>query len=242
MRSHCPWVIVATLIIVAARAAGGAAGPYYEKPRMGDALTFWGWSADGRQFAYETWTNGGGEPLDCHDEAVLTIYDAVKDRATMGGVVRSTSVGNSDRCTNPDVRATMNRDRAAHLRRHHVTERFAGPLRFQVASGGGSGTLALSGTTVLQARLSIRDGNRRDVMANSSRPGMSYRLSVVVGAGQKRVIAEGPRRGALSLSLDGALVFVGPTEHFAALCLPVNYSVYHGTWTHWDCHSVPLAE
>ena len=229
-------------LLLAAWPASAEPPPYYEKPRQGDGLTFWGWSPDGRRFAYETWADGGGLPLDCYDEATLTVRDADRDRPVADGVLRSVTKPGVDRdhCVNPDVRATLASQRPAALGRHQVVARAARPLGFDVAAGGNRGSLTLPSGHVLRADLAGHAVDAGVVAAHPDRPACSYRLTLAVDGAVVRTVDAGPWPGALRTALDDARVFVAPSARFAAICLPVSYAAHHGVWAHWDCHGAPL--
>lgn len=219
------------------------AKPYREAPRQGDHLTVWGWSKDERQFAYETWANGGGSPLDCYDEAVLTFLDTRTDHPAPGGVIRSVTRpgADPDHCVNPDVRATLSARRSALLRSHGVTAHASRALAFRVAADGRTGAVALPSGHLLHATFSGRAIDPEVVAAHPDRPAFAYHLVLSLDGRVVRTIDAGPWPSALGTGLADARVFISPSGRTAALCLPVSYMAHHGVWARWDCHGLSLS-
>jgi hypothetical protein len=216
--------------------------PYHEPQRpMRDSFTFWGWSEDGQRFAYETYSFSGGEPTDCSEAAVLIVYDAVHDRVVPDGSLRVESgAGNDkDHCRIPDVQAVLAMRRSEHLRRHHIIERFVLPGRFETGQDD-VWTVALRSGHTARARLRAADLDRADVRQDPTRMGASYRLVLTLEGAEPKEVSTGPRAGALHFEFDDAIAFTDPKRQFVALCIPATYAVAHGTWSHWDCHGLPL--
>lgn len=238
--------VIALVVLELAACAGSAradsAAPYREPQRpMRDSFTFWGWSEDGQRFAYETYSFSGGEPTDCSETAVLIVYDGARDRVVPDGTLRveSGAADNKGDCQIPDVQAALAERRSEHLRRHHIGKRFVGPSRFEAGPSGGW-TVALRSGHTARVQLTVRELDRTDVWQDPTRLGASYRLVVTLEGTEPREVATGPRAGALHPELDDAIAFADPTQHFAALCVPVTYAVTHGAWTRWDCHGLRL--
>jgi len=208
---------------------------------MHDSFTFWGWSEDGQRFAYETYSFSGGEPTDCSEAAVLIVYDAVHDRVAPDGTLRVESGAGDDKghCRIPDVQAALATRRSEYLRRQHIIERLVLPGRFETGQDGGWTVSLRSGHTA-RARLRADDLDRADVRQDTTRLGASYRLVLTVEGAEPKEVSTGPRAGALHFEFDDAIAFTDPKRQFVALCVPVTYAVAHGTWSHWDCHGLPL--
>jgi hypothetical protein len=247
-RTHDPemgHLRLGVIALVAVPAVGHADGgaPYREPQRaMRDSFTFWGWSDDGRRFAYETYSSSGGEPTDCSETAVLIVHDAARDRIFPDGTLRvaSGAADGKGHCRTPDVQAALARRRDAHLRRHHVTVHGVEARRLE-PDPAGRWTVALCPAHTASVQLEARDEDREDVQQDPTRMGASYRLLITLDGAPPREIMTGPRAGALHPELADAIVFADPAQRFAALCVPVTYAVPHGSWTRWDCHGLSLA-
>lgn len=220
------------------------AAPYREQtPAMSDSFTFWGWSDDGRRFAYEAYSFSGGEPLDCADEATLLVRDAVEDELAPGGERRIQGGGQepSGRCRVPDVRAALDRERDARLAAQQIrVGGFLGPSRFTPLAAGGF-SIDLGPPRTGHARLlASASPQAPDAADPAVPPDFTYRLLLSFDRGGPRELGSGPLPGAIAASLDDALAFFDLQQRSVAVCLPVTYAVTHGTWTRWACHGLPL--
>ena len=233
---------VLALVVLPVVVHADRAPPYQEPQRpMRDSFAFLGWSEDGKRFAYETRSFGGGEPTDCSDMAALVVYDASRDQATPGATLRVASGPGDDHghCRTPDVQAALANQRIEHLRRHEIGDQFTGPSRFE-RDQANDWTVALGSGRTASVKLVARDLDRPDVSSNPGRPGASYRLVVTLEGGRPLEITAARRTGVLRPDLDEALVFTDAKQRFAALCVPVVFAVTHGVWSHWDCRGLPL--
>jgi hypothetical protein len=221
------------VLLVATAAYGGERAWQAPAQSMRDSFTFWGWSADGHRFAYETYSFSGGEPNDCEEQAVLTVYDTTNDRPAPGGVLRVAS-GPRDAaggCQVADVRAALAKQRGELLHRFAIVTRSPEPATFDEAARG-DWTVALGGRMAAHARL--------DVDAAESRAGLAYRLTLRLDGGGERTIASRLAAGAERPTLADALAFTDRGRHAVVICVPVLYAVTHGSWSRWDCHATEL--
>lgn len=100
----------------------------YDMEKYVDGFTFWGWSADGSRYAYETHRGNQGA-IECDAGAELTVVDATTDRYAEGGqleVKATTEVFvEGEACTIEDVLKLLDAQREAHLAKFGIVEGLA---------------------------------------------------------------------------------------------------------------------
>jgi hypothetical protein len=218
-----------------------------------DSFVFWGWTEDGQRFAYESYSPAAGaDPAPCSDEVALLLYDAAHDKPIPGVELRIPGGGQDEagRCRIPDVRAVLDGERDNHLREQGVvTGAFIGASSFDPTPEGGfavalgTARIGYAQLTALPPEPAAAPPPAPDAAEGAPPPpppSASYQLTITLDGAAPRTLTFGPHPGAVSASLDGALAFTDPKQHFAALCLPIGFQVNGSTWARWDCHGMPL--
>lgn len=215
-----------------------------------DDLAFWGWTADGKRFAYEIYAPAPGGPSACADEVALLLYDAANDKPVPEGELRIPSGGadESGSCRIPDVRAVLDGERDNQLRQHGVTAgAFVGPSRFDPTPEGGfavafgTSRIGFAQLTEVPQPAPPPPGDAEPAEpVEPPPPSVSYQLTITLDGASPRSITFGPHPGATGASLASALAFTDPKQNFAAMCLPVTFKVGEGKRTRWDCHGLFL--
>lgn len=213
--------------------------------REGDAATgiddfaFWGWSEDGRYYAFETFHAGAGM-ANCEGEAELSIVDAQTDRYADDGHVRLQHAdAEAETCDPPDLKQELAYRRAPRLERYGISpEHVGGPLAFE---GGPE-----------RFRLALPDGGlpitfTLHVLHGSSDPmeaaeGAAYVLRMEQSGMSPVVVELGRRRRpwTLSYGLDQGMAFIGPKGRHAAILVAQRQVMPEGVRTTWMSNGVTL--
>lgn len=207
--------------------------PYHrtgDRGRQVDALTFWGWSRDGRYFAFETAYAGPGAAA-CEGQIDLFVVDADTDTIARDGHLEVHHADpDGEPCDPPDLQATMDAARPALLRRYGVEP---GHLRAPIeprpaaASDGKRYTLALPSGRVVEATLSVRHGGR-DVAHEG---GASFTLELAAAGGPPLLVEPGQRRRPFVWDYALGPLFVSPDGGHAALLVRTTRLSFEGDRT-----------
>ncbi len=211
-----------------------AAEPY---ARAGDPkdqreeLRFWGFSADGTRYAFETYYHGPGA-THCEGEASLFIVDADKDAFVDGSpLVLKHKQPEVERCDPPDLRAEMDRHREQLLHRHEIVVGNQGPAIVPAPAVDEQGkarasTIALPAGTSLRAEVVVIGGDREKV----GERGAAYKLTLVRDGQPPKVVEPGTRRRPFmwDYNLDEGVVFVGPDGRHLAIVLGTAQRSFEG--------------
>ena len=144
-----------------------------------DLLQFWGFSADGLRYAFETYDHGPGA-VKCEGEASLFIVDAEQDSFVDGlPLILKHKQPDAERCDPPDLRAELDRHRDELFHRHGIIVGNQGPAivprpAVTTSGSGRSSTLDLPSGKQLRAQLEVLDGDREKV----GERGAAYRLTL----------------------------------------------------------------
>jgi len=195
-----------------------------------DELTFWGFSPDGRHYAFETYYYGPGA-AECEGLATLHVVDADTDTYAEGTPleIKHRDPG-ADRCDPPDIKAEMERHRAEMLHRHGIlTGNQGAPIipTLDITTRGvsPSWTLMLPDGP-LRAELAVLHGGRE----NAGEPGAAYTLTLHGAAGTKTLVEDGKRRRPFvwDYSLDGGVAFLSPDRKHLAIVLTTKQLSFEG--------------
>jgi|GEM_PF-1650724 len=213
---------------------GPPAEPY---ARAGDPkdqreeLRFWGFSADGTRYAFETYYHGPGA-AHCEGEASLFVVDAGKDAFVDGSpLVIKHKQPEAERCDPPDLRAEMDRHREQLLHRHAIVVGNQGPAIVPAPAIDEQGkarasTIALPTGTSLRAEVVVTGGDREKV----GERGAAYKLTLVRDGQPPKVVEPGTRRRPFmwDYNLDEGVVFVGPGGRHLAIVLGTAQRSFEG--------------
>lgn len=209
-----------------------------------DGLTFWGFSKDGRYFAFETSFAGPGAAT-CEGEVDLFIVDADTDSFVPDGHVEiRPKHPDAEPCDPPDLQAAMDGQRPVLLRKYGIepghllppvepapageprpgVERYTLPL-----PSGGSGI----------AELEVLHGGRDTAHEGK---GAAFKLSVVVGEAPPLLIEPGQRRRPYVWDYDfgHGLVFYSPDRTHAALLTATIQLSFEGDRTSYLANGIVI--
>ena len=197
-----------------------------------DLLQFWGFSADGLRYAFETYDHGPGA-VKCEGEASLFIVDAEQDSFVDGlPLILKHKQPDAERCDPPDLRAELDRHRDELFHRHGIIVGNQGPAiiprpAVTTSGSGRSSTLDLPSGKQLRAQLEVLGGDREKV----GERGAAYRLTLAAdGDPAPRIVEPGERRRPWiwDYDLDQGLAFIGPDGHHMALLLATTRRSFEG--------------
>ncbi len=203
-----------------------------------DELVFWGWSADGRYFAFETF-HAGAQMARCEGEAELSIVDATTDRYAEDGHIQLTyRDAEADVCDPPDLRVELGHRRSARLERYGIEASHISPsVSFEGA--GERWTVALPDGS--EAAVTFRVLHATDDPMDAA-DGAAFELRLAVPGRPELQVEAGARRRPWTLSYDLAqgMVFVGPGATHAALMVAQRQVMAEGVRTTWMSNGVVL--
>ena len=196
-----------------------------------DELRFWGFSADGLRYAFETWDAGPGAAT-CEGEASLFIVDAEADAFLPDlPLILKHKQPDAERCDPPDLRAELMRHREELFHRHGIIVGNQGPAivprpAVTTRGTGRTSTIDLPSGRQLRAAIEVKDGDREKV----GERGAAYRLTLGLEGDDPRVIESGERRRpwVWDYDLDQGLAFIGPDGHHMALLIATTRRSFEG--------------
>ncbi len=205
-------------------------GPYTaagDRAQQRDELTFWGFSADGRRYAFETYYYGPGA-AECEGLATLYVVDADTDTFAAGSPleIKHRDPG-AERCEPPDLKAEMARHRDELMHRHEIVIGNQGPaiVPTRAAATKPTWTLDLPGGP-LRAELEVLFGGRD----NAGEPGAAYTLTLRGPGDLATIVEAGKRRRPFiwDYSLDGGVAFLSPDRLHLAIVLTSKQLSFEG--------------
>ncbi len=210
-----------------------------------DELRFWGFSADGTRYAFETFYAGPGATT-CEGQASLFIVDADSDSFVAGSpLVLKHKQPDAERCDPPDLRAEMDRHREQLLHRHGIVTGNQGPAIVPAPAVNTKGTarastVALPAGSTLRAEIQVIDGDREKV----GERGAAYKLSLIKEGQAPKVIEPGTRRRPFmwDYNLDEGVVFVGPDGRHLAIVLGTAQRSFEGDRHSYMSNAVKLPD
>jgi hypothetical protein len=210
-----------------------------------DELRFWGFSADGTRYAFETWYAGPGA-AQCEGQASLFIVDAETDAFVADSpLVLKHKQPEAERCDPPDLRGEMDRHREELLHRHGIVVGNQGPaiLAKPVVTEKGTGrnsTIDLPSGKQLRAELEVIGGDREKV----GEKGAAYKLTLHAEGAAPLVVETGERRRPWiwDYSLDEGLVFVGPGGRHLAIVIATTQRSFEGDRHSYMSNAVKLPD
>lgn len=210
----------------------------HDATRGADELVFWGWSADGRHFAFETYFRGAGM-AECEGEAELTIVDAQTDRyAADGHVVVRHRDPDAEVCDPPDLREELGYRRDPRLHREGISTALGtGPI--PIEGSGEQWRFVLPSGEAVELSFRVRHGTDDPMEAAD---GAAYELRMTVPGGEEVVVERGLRRRPwiMGYDLSQGMVFVGPHGAHAAILVAQEQVIPEGTRTTWMANGVAL--
>ena len=196
-----------------------------------DELKFWGFSADGARYAFETYYHGPGG-AQCEGQASLFIVDADSDSFVPDSpLIIKHKDPDAARCDPPDLRAEMDRSREQLLHRHGIVVGNQGPAIIPTPvtndkATGRASTLTLPSGLTLRAEVEVIDGDREKV----GERGGAYRLTLIRDGQPPKIVEPGTRRRPFvwSYDLDEGVAFLGPDGHHLAILLGTAQRSFEG--------------
>lgn len=197
-----------------------------------DELRFWGFSADGLRYAFETFDAGPGA-VKCEGEASLFIVDSERDTFVDGlPLILKHKQPDAERCDPPDLHAELARHRDELFHRHGIVVGNQGPAivprpAVTTRGTGRASTIDLPSGKQLRAELEVKDGDREKV----GERGAAYRLTLAVdGDPAPRIVEDGERHRPWiwDYDLDQGLAFIGPDGHHMAILLGTTRRSFEG--------------
>ena len=210
-----------------------------------DELRFWGFSADGSKYAFETYDHGPGA-TPCEGQASLFIVDADSDSFVKDSpLVIKHKQPDAERCDPPDLRAEMDRHREQLLHRHAIVVGNQGtPIvpapAVDEAGKARASTIALPSGTMLRAEVQVIDGDREKV----GERGAAYKLTLTREGQPPKPIEPGTRRRPFvwDYNLDEGVVFVGPDGRHLAIILGTAQRSFEGDRHSYMSNGVKLPD
>lgn len=203
-----------------------------------DDLAFWGWSPDGRLFAFETYFHGA-QMAECEGEAELTIVDATTDRyAKDGHVVVKPRDPEAEVCDPPDLREELGYRRDPRLRREAISPALGtGPIPLEGSGENWSFALPTGERVEITFRVSFAT---EDPMEAAD--GAAYELRMTLPDGEEVVVERGlrRRRWIMDYDLGQGMVFVGPNDAYVAILVAQTQVIPEGTRTTWMANGARL--
>jgi len=193
-----------------------------------DVLTFWGWSADGARYAFETFDHGAGA-VECEGAYALRVVDAASDSFVDGGKLDlryESPEPASGGCVPSDLAGAWGAKRTPFLAQHGIVVGNVGEVATITATGvDGSAKATLADGRELALRLTVLDSDRDAAMTQHPKGGAGFKLTL-----GERVIEPGTRRraGIWSYSIAGTPLFVAPGGKNAALTVKTIHIGFEG--------------
>ena len=208
-----------------------------------DALTFWGFSADGQRFAFETFYAGPGGAR-CEGEVDLFVVDVARDAYVPGGHVEIKHRDpEGEPCDPPDLRAAMEARRAGLLEAQGIVVGAFAPPAAPIPIGDDRVDIFL--VDLARGRtgsldIDVLDGGRERAHEGA---GAGFKLTLTVG-GRSIVVEPGARRRPYVWDYDPGrgLVFVSPDGRNAAFLTATIALSYEGDRTSFMANGVRLPD
>jgi hypothetical protein len=209
-----------------------------------DGLTFWGFSKDGRYFAFETAYAGPGATV-CEGQVDLFIVDADTDSFPPDGHIEiRPKHADIEPCDPPDLQAAMDAQRPVLLRKYGIEPGHLLPPAEPLAAGEPRPgveryklPLPSGGTGI--AELEVLDGGRETAHEGK---GAAFKLSVTVGEAPPLLIEPGQRRRPYIWDYDfgRGLAFYSPDRSHAALLTATIQLSFEGDRTSYLANGIVL--
>ncbi|MDC0720999.1 DUF2259 domain-containing protein [Nannocystis bainbridge] len=223
-------------------------GAAFEQPgdprQQIDRLTVWGWSRDGRYFAFETFDAGPGAAT-CEGAARLFVVDADSDTFVPDGVVEvRPNSPDAQPCDPPDLRAALAPKRTALLQKHGIeVGHLLAPTEPKPAAAARPGaktySIALPPAREALATIEVLGGDREHAHEGK---GAAFKLALELADHTALQLEPGVRRRPYiwNYDLDRGLVFTSPDgTHMAVLTATTELS-FEGDRTSWMTNAFRL--
>lgn len=211
-------------------------------PGFADRFTFWGWSADGRYYAYETYKPGEGA-VECDMRYELFVVDADNDAFVPEGEVavthESPEPDASGRCRPVDLLPVIEAKRTALLEKHGIV---SGNLSPAVPIEGAPGRTTLATPRGGKVPLVFRVLNApAEPLGPEAEQGAAFYLALKHEGGSW-VIEPGRRRRPYVLGYEPRFVLFSPDGRHAAFVVARTHTAFEGTRTGWMTSGVALPD
>ena len=197
-----------------------------------DGFTFWGWSADGLHYAFETADPGAGA-VECEGRYDLFVVDARTDKYADGGHVslKHNEPEPSDGvCTPRDLAGAWPARRDPVLDKHGIVRgALQGPVAYQAVDDSGSLWQVATPKGPLQLGFSVDTPGRDGVMMTPG-AGASYTLKYRHPGGEWTVLEPGTRTRETvhAYSLGDGFAFFSPDGAHGALFVSRTHLSFEG--------------
>lgn len=223
-------------------------GAAYQRPgdprQQVDALTFWGWSKDGRYFAYETFDRGPGGAV-CEGAVRLFVVDADSDVLVPGGYLeRRPDSPDAQPCTPPDLQAAIAPQRAALLQQHGIEVGHllapAEPAAKPSSANTKAHAIPLPSGRTATATLEVLDGDRERAHEAQS----AFKLDLALDGKPSVNLSPGQLRRPYiwNYDLDRGLVFTSPDASHMAILIATTEMSFEGDRTSWIHNAFRIPE
>lgn len=203
-----------------------------EGSRLYDGFTFWGWSADGARYAFETLDPGPGA-VECEGRYDLFVVDAASDRFVEGGVVslKYDEPEPADGiCLPRDLAGAWTARRDAALKAHGIVAgAHVEPAPYQAIGEDGSLWQINAPGCDLQVQFTVDTPGREAVMSTPG-AGAAYTLKTRIAGGPWTVVEAGTRKRETvhDYSVGDASAFFSPDGRRGALFVARTHLSYEG--------------
>lgn len=201
----------------------------FTPPNIPDALTFFGWSPDGKRYALQI--DIPAEGADCSDAYRVHVVDAATDRFVDGGdieVKRDQPEGGDDGCVPPDLGAVAEARRTPLLAASGVAVgHLLPPTKPTKTADGWRITWSNGATSKIEFEVKHAV---QDPYGPEADKGAAYRLvidGVTIEPGTRR------RPGVIRYALDEARVFESPDGRHAAIVIERYERAFEGARRSW---------
>lgn len=199
----------------------------FTPPNIPDALTFYGWSADGARYALQI--DVPAEGAECSDMFRVHVVDAAADRFVDGGdvLVRRDQI-DTHPCDPPELRPLADAQRSTLLSQHGVVVgNFRAPVK--PTKVGDKWRITWSDGSTSDLAFEVKH-TVDDPYSPEAEKGAAYHL--VIGG---QTIEPGTRRrsGVVRYAIDEARVFESPDGRHAAIVIERYERAFEGARRSW---------
>ena len=209
-------------------AASGSGAPFVQvvdELRRVDGFTFWGWSADSKHFAFETFYPGTGG-RSCDQVATLHIVSAATDQYLTPPVTTRYPSMESDVCPGPSPEEAMAMLRPDILGKWEISAAsYIAPL----LNTDDSDDWLVEPTSGPWFRLTLAQTGTSSASDAIGNAGFRLEMHEVGHAGVPKVIESGERIREGILSYQAAMVFPAPDDSHVAIILKMERVDYEGS-------------
>jgi len=215
------------------------------QPGLTDSFTAWGWSADGRLFAYETWMPGEGA-VSCDMRYEIFVVDAAEDAFVDEGTLvvahESPDGDGAGGCQPVDLEAAAEPLRSALLEKHGIV---VGNLQALQPASAGSGrkfTLPGPGDSSHPLVFRVLHGSLEEPMSEAASAGAAYYMALKTKEGTSLILEPGKTRRPWILSYAPRGIFYSPDAKHAIVLIQRTHTAFEGVRGSWMVNGMAWPE